>query len=559
MPKKDLHIEQLIKKGIITQEQLDRAKEEAAKTGMPIQKALEKLGFISEVHVAQVMAESMGVPFIDLTDYLIDSEVIRLVPEAVAKKYKAIPIFKIGDCLTVAMEHPQDVMALDEIRKKSKVGAIEAVLSTPDMIQKAIDQYYGALGSADELVKELTKEKLESRVKGVKGIAGVVEEAPVIKLVNLIIMQAVKDRASDIHIEPEEDRVRIRYRIDGVLHAVQNIPEHLQSALASRIKVMAEMDIAETRNPQDGRIQLKMQNKNLDLRVSSFPTIHGENIVIRILDKSSVLLGLTELGFSDKELSEFEKVIRHPNGIILVTGPTGSGKTTTLYSALSTINSMDKNIITIEDPVEYELPIIRQTQVNPKAGLTFATGLRSILRQDPDIVMVGEIRDKETAEIAIQASLTGHLVFSTLHTNDAASALTRILDMGIEPFLISSSIVAILAQRLVRVICPKCKEKYTPSSALIKELQLDKAVEFCRGKGCMKCKNTGFSGRIGIFELLLMREQIKAMVLAKTSANEIKKTAISLGMRSLYEAGIEKVKAGITTMEEVLRVTEEVR
>ena len=557
MKKQQQTIDLLVKKGILDNNQVSLAMEESKKTGMPIEKALEKMGFISETEIVQVLADSLGIPFMDLSDYLIDSEVIKLVPETIAKKYKAVPLFKIGDSLTVAMVDPQDVSAIDEIRKKSKMDAIEPVLSTADMIQRVIDQYYGAIGNAEELVKGLTKEKLEEKAKGRKGLAGLTEETSIIKLVNLIIMQAVKDRASDIHIEPEEDKVRIRYRIDGILHEVQNIPKHLQSALASRVKVMAEMDIAEMRKPQDGRIQLKMESKNLDLRVSSFPTIQGENLVLRILDKSSVLLGLAELGFSNKDLKNFDKVIRQPNGIILVTGPTGSGKTTTLYAALSTINSMEKNIITIEDPVEYEIPLIRQTQVNSKAGLTFANGLRSILRQDPDIVMVGEIRDKETAEIAIRASLTGHLVFSTLHTNDAASALTRLLNMGIEPFLVSSSVVAILAQRLVRMICPKCKEKYIPPQEVLKDLRLTPKVGFYRGKGCMKCKNTGFVGRIGIYELLVINEEIKNMITAKKSANDIKKMAISLGMSTLFDDGLGKLKSGTTTVEEMLRVVEE--
>jgi len=316
------------------------------------------------------------------------------------------------------------------------------------------------------------------------------------------------------------------------------------------------MDIAETRNPQDGRVQLKMQGKDLDLRVSTFPTIHGENLVLRILDKAAVLLGLGDIGFSANDLTNFEKIIRSPNGIFLVCGPTGSGKTTTLYSALSTINSIEKNIITIEDPVEYEIPLIRQTQVNVKAGLTFASGLRSILRQDPDIVMVGEIRDKETADTAIQASLTGHLVFSTLHTNDASSALTRIIDMGIEPFLISSSIIGILAQRLVRVICPKCKEQYSPSEEILQKLNIAEKRDFHRGKGCLNCRQTGFVGRRGIFELLIIDDKIKDMILAKSSANEIKKVAVGSGMCTLFENGIEKIKEGITTIEEIARVSE---
>ncbi|MCX5701187.1 MAG: GspE/PulE family protein [Candidatus Omnitrophica bacterium] len=537
------NVELLVEKGIITKDQLNKAKEEVNKTGLPIEKALEKLGFISELDIAQVVADSIGVPFMNLTDYLIDPEVIKLVPESLAKKCWTVPLFKIGDSLTVAMLDPLDVTAIDEIRAKTKMGSVDPVLSTQGMIQNVLDQYYGSVGSVKDLTLELTQEKLDQKIKNAKGLNEVSEEAPVIKLVNMIIMEAVKDKASDIHVEPEEEMVRVRYRIDGILHETQQI--------------MAKMDIAETRNPQDGRIQLKMENKDLDLRVSSFPTVYGENIVLRILDKTSVILGLGDLGLVEKDLKDFDKIIQRPNGIILVTGPTGSGKTTTLYSALSTVNSMEKNIITIEDPVEYEIPLIRQTQVNAKAGLTFATGLRSILRQDPDIIMVGEIRDKETAEIAIQASLTGHLVFSTLHTNDAASSLTRLIDMGVEPFLISTSVIAILAQRLVRVICPYCKEKYSPSSEVIKDLDLDSKITFYRGKGCVKCKQTGFIGRKGIFEFLLINEEIKNMVVAKSSASEIKKNALAHGMRTLFDDGLEKAKNGITTIEEVLRVSEE--
>ncbi len=360
-------VDLLLKKGIITQEQVDKAREETAKTGITIEKALEKLGFISEVDITKAFADQLEIPFIDLTGYLIDPEVIKLVPETTAKKFKAVPLFKIADSLTIAMADPEDIFAVDEIREKSGVNSIDIVLSTPDMIQKVIDQYYGALGDAKELVKDLTIEKMEASLKGVKTLEGMAEEAPIIKLVNLIIMQAVKDKASDIHIEPTQDNILIRYRIDGILQEAQQIPKHLQSAIASRVKVMAGMDIAETRNPQDGRIQLKMENKNLDLRVSSFPTVYGENLVLRILDKTSVLLGLTELGFLKENLKDFDKIIRHPNGIVLVTGPTGSGKTTTLYAALASINTIEKNIITIEDPVEYEIPLIRQTQVNPRA------------------------------------------------------------------------------------------------------------------------------------------------------------------------------------------------
>jgi type II secretory ATPase GspE/PulE/Tfp pilus assembly ATPase PilB-like protein len=382
------------------------------------------------------------------------------------------------------------------------------------------------------------------------------DEAPVIKLIDSLITEAVKSRASDIHIEPEQKTLRVRYRVDGLLQEVSLIPKRLQDSVISRIKVLSNMDIAETRSAQDGRINIKLENKELDIRVSTFPTIYGENVVLRLLDKTSVLLGLKELGFLEDNLRGFNKLIRRPNGIILVTGPTGSGKTSTLYAALTSISSMEKNIITIEDPVEYELPLIRQTPINPKAGITFVNGLRSILRQDPDIIMVGEIRDKETAEIAIQASLTGHLVFSTLHTNDAPSALTRLIDMGVEQFLVSSSLIGILAQRLVRLICVKCKEKYTPAADILKDIGLPKDGDYFHGRGCPACKNTGFVGRIGIFELLIIGEDIRKMIEAKSSADEIKKKAILSGMKTLRQDGIVKVQQGLTTPDEIIRVAE---
>lgn len=560
MPKRDTTIDILLSKGLVTQEQIEKAKEEMKKTGLTIEKTLERLGYITEDDIVNTVAESMKVLYIDLKDYLIDPEVIKLIPEDLARKHKIVPLFKIEDTLTIAMANPRDIMAIDEVRLKSKIPAIEPVLSTEKAIQNAIEQYYGVTGNLDDIIKSIDKIKLPAMTTEaqVKTLAKVAEEAPVIKLVNLIIMQAIKDKASDIHIEPEENALRIRFRIDGILHEVSTPPKNLQSVIASRIKILANIDIAETRKPQDGRIQLKMENRALDLRVSTFPTIHGENIVLRLLDKSSIVLGLQDLGFSEHDLKNFDRLIRSPYGIILVTGPTGSGKTTTLYSALSTINSMEKNIITVEDPVEYELPLIRQTQVNPKAGLTFATGLRSILRQDPDIVMVGEIRDRETADIAIQASLTGHLVFSTLHTNDASSALTRLIDMGIEPFLISSSVIGILAQRLIRVICKDCRQKYAPSDDVLRQLGVKKeGMTFYKGNGCTSCKNTGYVGRSGIFEFLHISEDIKKLVVSKASADEIGKKALAEGMRTLREDGLDKVKRGITTIEEILRVTEE--
>jgi len=553
MAKKQDTIELLKEKGLITQEHLKKATEEMRKTGLPLAKALEKLGFITEEEIASTIADTVGVPYMDLTDYLIDPEVIKLVPESIAKKHKAVPLFKIGNTLTLAMVDPRDIIAIDDIRRRIKVGSIDSVLASEKGIQRVIDSYYGAIGTVDDVIKGIDKSKLE--VKGKEGISEAAGEPPVIKLVNLIVTQAVKDKASDIHIEPDEEMVRIRYRIDGILHEVNTIPKHLQSPVISRVKILAKMDIAEQRKAQDGRIKIKKEDRVVDIRVSSFPTVHGENIVMRLLDKSTALLGLSELGLSNEDLKRFDKLVHAPNGIILVTGPTGSGKTTTLYAALATINSMEKNIITIEDPVEYELPLIRQTQVNPKADLTFATGLRSILRQDPDVVMVGEIRDKETTEIAIQAALTGHLVFSTLHTNDAPSALTRLMDMEAEPFLISSSVSGILAQRLVRVICPKCKERHTPSQEELKGLGLKEKIDFYKGKGCPKCKKTGFTGRVGIYELLVMDDELRKMVVAKASSDDIRKKAISKGMRSLFTDGLAKAKAGVTTVEEVLRAT----
>lgn len=546
-------IDLLLKQGIVTPEQIEKAKEEVKRTGIKLEKALEKLGFINEEDIAKVKADTLGVPYMDLSDYIIDVELTKLIPEDLAKKYKVVPLFKIADALTVAMVDPLDIQALDRIRKVSGIDNVDPVLVSERGVQRILDSYYEVADSVDEIVESIKKGKVTSLKESLIEVA---EEPPIIKLVNILITEAVKERASDIHIEPELDTVRVRFRIDGILHEAHLLPKRLQGAVISRIKVLSNLDIAENRRPQDGKIRLKVENRDIDIRVSTFPTIHGENLVMRLLDKSSILLGLKELGFSQENLVLFEKLIYQPNGIILVTGPTGSGKTTTLYAALTTINSVGKNIITIEDPVEYELPLIRQTQINPKADITFANGLRSILRQDPDIIMVGEIRDGETTEIAIQASLTGHLVFSTLHTNDASSALTRLLDMEVEPFLISSSIIGILAQRLVRMICDKCKEKYTPTATLLKDLAIEEKIDFYRGKGCEKCKNTGYVGRVGIFELLIMNEEIKKMTEEKSSADQIKKKAIQLGMKTLRQDGLDKVRKGLTTIDEVFRVTE---
>jgi len=546
-------IDLLLKGSLVTQEQVDKAKEEVKRTGIKLEKALEKLGFITQEDIAKAKADATGVPYMNLEDYLIDVSLTKLIPESVANKYKAVPLFKIMDSLTVAMIDPTDIEALDNIRRIAQVSNVEPVLVSTRSINQILDAYYGEGNSVEEIVKSIENKKSFAKDGNLTENA---EEAPIIKLVNILIADAVKDRASDIHIEPEAEVLRVRFRIDGILHEVHTLPKKLSNAIISRIKILSNIDIAENRRPQDGKISVKLENKDLDIRVSTFPTVHGENVVMRLLDRSSILLGLKDLGFTKDNLEIFEKTIQQPNGIILVTGPTGSGKTTTLYSALSTISTMEKNIITIEDPVEYELPLIRQTQVNPKAEITFSNGLRSILRQDPDVIMVGEIRDKETAEVAIQASLTGHLVFSTLHTNDAPSSLTRLIDMGLEPFLISSSLILIVAQRLVRKICPKCKEEYSPSPAALKDLGLDGLTKFFRGKGCNNCKNSGFSGRIGIFEVLVLNEALRKLVEERKSADMIKKKAIELGMKSLREDGLDKARGGLTTIEEILRVTE---
>jgi len=553
---------ELLKKNLVTQEQIAKAKEEFENTGVSIEKILLSAGVVPENQLASVKADLLGVLFVNLKEYSISPEVIGAIPENIARKWRVMPLFKIKETLTVAMNDPEDIYVIDELQRLAKVRSIDAVLSSEEDIRYALDNYYGASGDVEEAVRdvdEITTEAIGEENVEVRVLERMAEEAPVIRIVNLLVMRAIRERASDIHVEPAKDHVGVRFRVDGILRDINPLPKHLQGAVISRIKILSRMDIAEKRRPQDGRIQAKIENREIDLRVSSYPTAHGENIVIRILDRSSFLLGLPQLGFSKKELTRFEKVIRKPHGIVLVTGPTGSGKTTTLYAALNVISSTEKNIITIEDPIEYQIPLIRQSQVNPKAGLTFATGLRSILRQDPDIIMVGEIRDVETAEIAIHSALTGHLVFSTLHTNDAAGALTRLEDMGAEPFLVASSMTAIIAQRLVRVLCEQCKEVYSPEPELLKEFNItqSKSLKFHKAKGCKYCDDVGYKGRLAIFELLIVSEEIKKLVLSKKSSGVIKETARKEGMTTLWEDGLEKAKAGITSLEEVAKVTRE--
>ena len=528
--------EWLQEQGVISPKVLEDARAKERETGKSLRKILVESGALSEEDMVNFIAQQMGITRIELSNYLIDTKVIDCIPEALARKYQLVPVLKIGKNVTCAMVDPLNIFALDEIRMKTSF-TVEPAVATETEVRKALDEYYGVKGTMGEVIQGLDEKKLgikEGEEVELKRLEGIVEEPPVVRLVNMMVMEAARENASDIHIEPEEDSLSIRFRVDGVLHEKESPPKHFQSAIISRIKVLANLDIAERRKPQDGRFHIKMDNKQIDIRVSCVPIIHGENVVMRLLDSGSVILGLDQLGFSGEMMEKYKKLLQYPHGIILVTGPTGSGKTTTLYTSLNILNTPDKNIITVEDPVEYRLPGVRQIQVNPQAELTFASGLRAILRQDPDIIMVGEIRDLETAEIAIQAALTGHLVFATLHTNDAPGAITRLLDMGLESYLISSSVVGVIAQRLVRVFCKECK-----------------------GKGCKACLNTGYKGRRGIYELMIPDEQIRKLIANKASLDEIRQAVLKTGMRTMREDGLEKVGKGLTSQEEVLRATQE--
>jgi len=562
----------LVDAGVITAEQLKKALQDHRRVGERVEQTIVRLKYADEERVLQCLADYFDLPFVDLDTYLIDEKVIKIVPEELARRHRMIPLFKIGNTLTMAMANPLNILALDEVRNNTKTD-VEIAISTEEKIKKAIDQHYGFSAtvletSFQQLVKgdghepslEPTgyRKTYELAIKEL--LPDQVEEAPAAQLFDILMIQAIRDRASDIHLEPDEKSLRTRLRIEGFLYELLTLPKKIHPSLTSRIKVLAEMDIAETRRPQDGNFNVKMDNRSFEIRVSTFPTIYGENVVLRLLDQTSSLMKLEDLGFTDEMLLRYKQLLRRPNGIILVTGPTGSGKTTTLYASLNMINSMDKNIVTIEDPVEYRLALIRQTQVNLRAGITFATGLRSILRQDPDVIMVGEIRDLETSEVAIQAALTGHLVLSTLHTNDAPEAITRLMDIGVEPYLISSSVVGVLAQRLIRTICPNCKVPIQLDPMLFSELgenflKPKEPITVYRGKGCKNCKQSGYYGRLGIFELLLLNERMKQLISEKARAQIIGETAKeTTGMVSLREDGLRKVLKGMTTLGEVDRV-----
>ncbi len=563
--KNDIFIGQaLIDKEVITAEQLEMGLREQKKSGDFICTTLVKLGLAPEDKIFNILSQQLNIPYVKIKDREISPMVIQKVPAKFASHYKIIPLDFKDNCLIIAITDPLDIRTLDDIRLL--LGwEVKAVLASELEIQDAIRRYYGVGAETLEriIAQKSPDEELSMGTEKAEDLEALAEDASIIKFVNQILSEAIKERATDIHLEPFQDELRTRFRIDGVLYDI-NIPEtikYFHAAIVSRIKIMAHLNIAEHRLPQDGRIKIKINEEELDLRISIIPTAFGESVHIRILS-SQLFLELEKLGLLPEDLKLIENVIKRPHGIIFVTGPTGSGKSTTLYAALARINSAAIKIITIEDPIEYQLKGVNQIQVSPKIGLNFATGLRHILRHDPDIMMVGEVRDYETAEIAIRAALTGHLVFSTLHTNDAAGAVTRLLDMAIEPFLVSSSLECLIAQRLVRLICPKCKTPIKSKQEILDQMTKDmhlqaQQIELYQGKGCEECRFTGYRGRTGIYEILTITEPIRELILSRASSQQIKQKAISQGMRTLRHDGLQKVLKGLTTYTEVVRVTQQ--
>jgi type IV pilus assembly protein PilB len=556
--------ELLIKANLITHDQLLQAIALQKLEGGRLGTILTKLGVVREEAISRCLGEQYGIPYIDLDSQTIAPEVIRLIHPGIVQKHLVIPVAQVGTTLTVAMADPTNVFAVDDIKFMTGLK-VEPLVATESAIRRAIDRYYessetlqNVMASIEDAGMEVTEGQEDSH-PNINNLRQAVEEAPVVKLVNLILAEAIKKGASDIHAEPYEKVFRVRFRIDGMLYEVMSPPLSLKNAITSRLKIMADLDISERRLPQDGRMKAKYKGREVDLRVSTLPTLFGEKVVMRLLDKSNLKLDMSMLGFAPKALADFEEAIRAPYGMILVTGPTGSGKTTTLYSALDRLNQPEANIMTAEDPVEFNIKGINQVQIRENIGLNFAAALRSFLRQDPDVIMVGEIRDYETAEIAVKAALTGHLVLSTLHTNDAPSAVTRLLNMGIEPFLVASSVLLILAQRLLRRICRHCMTPVVvPSHALV-DIGLtpeEAAALTCyNGTGCEACNGTGYKGRIAIYEVMVVTADLRDMVLSGASALELKRGATLQGMRTLRMSALEKLKEGITTVGEVVRVT----
>jgi type IV pilus assembly protein PilB len=547
----------LVQRGLLTRTDLDLAMQWQEKSGQSLVPILLERGLITEVGLVSTLAEQLGLEFVDLTEYVVDPAAAILISDTLSRRYLALPVGWDDGRLVVAMADPSNVFAIDDIR--ALTGAeIKPVVATRAGIQTAID----AFNPLDSDAQDITAMAVDSFAveEDLTNIREVVEDAPIVKLVNLIISRAVNERASDIHIEPTEKDMRVRFRIDGVLHEVMRSPKNIQSGIISRLKIMADINIAERRIPQDGRMSAVIGKKAVDLRVATLPTVYGEKVVMRILDKSTALLTLESLGFLPESMARYEESYRKPYGTILVTGPTGSGKSTTLYATLNILNDESKNVITVEDPVEYRLPNVNQVQTNPKAGLTFASALRSILRSDPDIVLVGEIRDRETATIAIEAALTGHLVLSTLHTNDSATTPQRLIEMGVEPFLVGSAIDCIVAQRLARRLCEKCKVTYQAEQTSLTgvgwEFELDggQTPDLYRPVGCGACGQTGYLGRFAIHEVLTVTEEVERLIVDRGHSEDIKKMAIAQGMLTLRQAGLAQVRAGLTSIEEILRV-----
>lgn len=545
----------LVDAGKITQEQLEYSLELQKKRGDKLGKILVDEGIITEDEIIQVLEYQLGIPHVILEKYYIDPEVAKIIPESLARRYNVIPIKKYKDMLTVAMSDPMNIFAIDEIKMATGLGIQPAIASEED-IRSAIEYYYGKQ-TAEKAIEDFKKEyRIENNIELDRELLDQVNNAPVVRLVNSIIEQAVVNRASDIHIEPGDKKLRIRFRIDGELQEIMSTPMHTHGAVVARIKIMSNLNIAERRLPQDGRVEMDVAGKNLDLRISVLPTVYGEKVVIRLLDRGNFLMNKKQLGFTEDNIDKYNALIKAPYGIILVTGPTGSGKTTTLYTALRELNDASLNIITLEDPVEYRLEGINQVQINSKAGLTFANGLRSILRQDPNIIMVGEIRDEETANLAVRAAITGHLVLSTMHTNDAASSVVRLVDMGVEPYLVASSVMGVISQRLVRKVCPDCKEEYRASEEELRILGIEPGenIIIYKGKGCNSCNGTGYKGRTAIHEIMMVTRKHRNLINERVSSDKLAQLSVDLGMKTLRDNCIELVLKGITTVEEMVKV-----
>jgi type IV pilus assembly protein PilB len=545
----------LLEGGLVSPSQLEAAYEEQERVGRALGRVLIEQGVLTESQLVSALATQIGLRFVDLADYAVDGSAIGRVPGAVCRRHSAMPIGFEDGRLLVAMADPANVFAIDDIRSLTGMD-VKPVVATRADVAAAIDRFYRADSDLDDLTSVLDTQDEEDDLSKVKEI---VEDAPIVKYVNLLITQAIQDRASDIHLEPTETDLRVRFRIDGVLHEVMRSPKAIQSGVISRLKIMADINIAERRIPQDGRLSVNAHGKKIDLRVATLPTVWGEKVVMRILDNSTARLDLADLGFSDDNYQRYSTSFVKPYGMILVTGPTGSGKSTTLYATLNIVSRPEVNVITVEDPVEYRLPGINQVQTNNKAGLSFASALRSILRSDPDIVLIGEIRDHETGQIAVEAALTGHLVLSTLHTNDAPSAVSRLTEMGVEPFLVGSALDAVLAQRLARRLCPKCKEAYTPTPESLVASRFpwqdgEPLPELFRPVGCSVCAKTGYKGRLALHEVMLVSEEIERLAVEKASATVIESVAKEQGMKTLREDGLAKVLAGVTSLDEILRV-----